>query len=195
RRIIRSPPSRESRACRSGRPAAVLAGEEAARQWEVRNQAESELLERRNELGLDVTLQQRVLVLGRDERRPATRVCEAVGSAHLGGGEVRRADVTHLACFDELFERAEGLLDRRDAVGTVVLVEVDVVGAESLERAVDRAPDVRGGAAGRIAATPAEFRRDQDLLTAAGERPPEEELALPVTVRLRGVEERDADLE
>src|SRR5205085_10828761 len=138
-------------------------------------------------------LEQRVLVLRREERRPPAPQRDGVGGPYLRGGEVRRAGVTHLARLDELFERAERLLDRRDAVGTVVLVEVDVVGAQPLQRAVDRTPDVRRRAPGRIAAAlPTELRRDQDLLTAAGERPPEEELALTAAVRLRGVEERNA---
>ena len=55
-------------------------------------------------------------------RRSASSTCAAE--------KFERADVAHLALAHELVHRAERLLDRRHAVGPVVLVEVDVVGAE-----------------------------------------------------------------
>jgi hypothetical protein len=36
---------------------------------------------------------------------------------HLLGGEVGAADVAHLALMDEIVERAQGLLDRRQRIG------------------------------------------------------------------------------
>ena len=42
----------------------------------------------------------------------------------------------------ELVERAEGLRDRRDPVGPVVLVEVDPVGPQALQRRLHRPADV-----------------------------------------------------
>ena len=49
---------------------------------------------------------------------------------------------------DEIVERAQGLVDRRDRVGAVDLVEVDVVGLQPLEAGLDRVHDVaaRGAA-------------------------------------------------
>ena len=63
--------------------------------------------------------------------------------------ELRRADVREpepasLALVDELLHRAERLGERRLAVGAVVVVEVDDVGAEPCERELDRPPEVRG---------------------------------------------------
>ena len=52
------------------------------------------------------------------------------------------ADVAHLALADEVVERGEGLLDRRQRVGRVQLVEVDPVGLQPAERSLDRQPDV-----------------------------------------------------
>ena len=77
-----------------------------------------------------VAREPRVLVLRRHVARQAARARGLVGLLDLRGREVRVADVAHLARADELVHRAERLLDRRDAVGPVVLVEVDVVGAE-----------------------------------------------------------------
>ena len=54
--------------------------------------------------------------------------------------------VPDLALGDELGERADGLLDRRARVHAVLVVEVDVVGAEPRERALDREADVLGAA-------------------------------------------------
>src|SRR5262249_32217019 len=107
-----------------------------------------------------------------------------------------RADVAHLARLDELLECAERLLDRRHAVGAVVLVQVDVLGTEALERAVDRAPHARRRAAGRIRPSPpAELRRDHDLLSRAGQRTADDALARAVAVHLGRVEDRPARVE
>src|SRR5581483_11684623 len=169
-------------------PAAHLAGEQAAREREVRDQTEPELLERRYELGLRVAREQRVLVLGRDEPGEAALPRERVRVAHLLRGEVRRADVAHLAGANELVEGPERLLERRDAVGAVVLVEVDVVDAQPLERAVDRGAHVLCRAP--AGDPPAELRRDHGPVAPPGERTAEQALALPVPVALRRVEER-----
>ena len=94
---------------------------------------------------------------------------------------------------DDLVERAERLLERRDAVGAVVVVEIHVVGAEPLERRVDRLPRVLGGAAKlSTVRLPAELRREHDLVSPALEDLAEEALAVAVAVDVGGVEERDA---
>ncbi len=62
--------------------------------------------------------------------RPPARAT-ASASAACAPPKLRRADEPHLALGDELAQRAERLLDRRDPVGAVVLVEVDPVGAEA----------------------------------------------------------------
>jgi len=48
----------------------------------------------------------------------------------------------HLQAADDLLQRLDRLLDRHLGVEAVRLVEVDVVGAQSLERPVDRLHDV-----------------------------------------------------
>ena len=50
---------------------------------------------------------------------------------------------------DQLGHRADGLLDRHVGVDAVLVVEVDVVGAEALQRALDRAAHVLGRAVER----------------------------------------------
>ena len=104
-------------------------------------------------------------------------------------------DVAHLPFAHELVERAERLLERRDAVGGVVLVEVDHVGSQALQRAFDRLADVLAGTArlGAVAHVAAELRREEDPIAPALERFPEERLAAAlIAVDVRGVEERHA---
>ena len=57
----------------------------------------------------------------------------------LPGRQRRAADVADLALLHEIVERAQRLLDRRPRIGDVLLVEVDVVGAEPSEARLDRA--------------------------------------------------------
>ena len=139
-----------------------------------------------------------VLALLADERRQAAlgrdRVCLL---DHLRG-EVRRADRADRSLLDELVERAERLLDRRDAVGAVVLVEVDPVGLQPAQRGLDRLADVGAGAASGLAVAEvvAELRREHDPVAPPGERAADDLLAAAlVAVDVRGVEERDARVE
>jgi hypothetical protein len=62
------------------------------------------------------------------------------------GTDLGQPVVADLARLDLPGQRAGGLLDGRVRVGPVLVVEVDVVGAESLQGGVDRAADVRRGA-------------------------------------------------
>jgi len=102
-------------------------------------------------------------------------------------------DVAHLPFAHELVERAERLLERRNAVGSVVLVEVDHVGSQPLQRAFDRLADVVPGTArlGAVAHVATELRREQGPIAPALEHFPEERLtAALIAVDVRRVEER-----
>ena len=151
---IRSQRSSET----SGRPAqpralgrrlaaAVLAGQEAAREREVRDQPDPELARRPGAARSRPRARARSTRSGRRRSVRARARPRRVRLADLRGREVRGADVAHLPSRHELVQRAQGLLDRRDPVRPVVLVEVDVVGAEPLQRGLDRAADVAGCAA------------------------------------------------
>jgi hypothetical protein len=87
----------------------------------------------------------------------------------------------------------------------VLVVEIDVVGPQALERAVDGAAHVLGGAIeradrrhvagpGRRLDPAREFGRDHILVAAAPDRPPDQLLVGHRAVDLRGVEEGDAEL-
>src|SRR6185503_20522114 len=86
--------------------APVLAGKEPAREREVREEADPELLARRQNLVLGLPFDERVVVLGRDEAGESRVARDLLSGLDLPGGEVGRADPAHLPVVDELVERA-----------------------------------------------------------------------------------------
>src|SRR5262249_5133007 len=106
----------EPGSCRPRLTASVLAGEQAAGEREVRQDAEAEPLADGQQILLWIPVQERVAVLGTDGPRPAVLTCESVDLRHLRGFEVRVPEVAHLSLADELVERAERLRERRHAV-------------------------------------------------------------------------------
>ena len=122
--------------------APVLAGEHPAGQREERQQPDTVVLQRRHEIVLDVALQPVVLVLRADEPLEVTRARGPFRLGDLPPGEVGRTEVAHLARAHEIVQRGQGLLDRRELVRPVQLVEVDPVGAQPAQRRLDRADDV-----------------------------------------------------
>ena len=116
----------------------------------------------------------------------------------MPGRVVRAADVAHLAGADEIVERAQRLLQIRQRVEPVHLVEVDRVGAEPAEArlagthdVVSRLPDVVR------ARRPCEVQlRRQDHLVAPGaERLAEDLLGHADRVDVRGVDQVDPRVE
>jgi len=189
-----SRPERRVPSGRVGAPA-VLPREQSAREREVREHADPQALARRQQLFLSLAAQERVLVLRTYRPRKSLLTTERVDLLNLRGPEIRVPDVAHLSFAHELVERAERLLERRDPVGSVVLVEVDHVGSQALQRAFDRLADVLAGPArlGAVAHVTTELRRQKHAIAPALERFPEERLAAAlIAVDVRGVEERHA---
>src|SRR5207244_705747 len=90
----------------------------------------------------------------------------------LPGRQGRTTDVADLALADEIVECPQGLLDRRQGIRLVLLVEVDPVGLQPSEAGLDLGYDVaaRGAlkAAGRIHRS-GEFGRQHDVFAAVAE--------------------------
>ena len=83
------------------------------------------------------------------------------------------AEVPDLALSHQLVQRGQGFLDRGDRVRDVLLVQVDVIGAQPPQRLGDRTPDVGAtalGAGGRpvahVHAPAAELGGQHDLVAA-----------------------------
>jgi hypothetical protein len=112
---------------------APVAAEQAAREHAVGGHADPELAQRGQDLGLDAARDQRVLDLQVADRvngrGTADRVCPGL----------READVAHVPGLHHLGDRADRLLDRDRGVDAREAVDVDVVGAEAVERVGEEA--------------------------------------------------------
>ena len=122
---------------------ADLAGEEAVTQRRVGHEADAQLAQQRQQLGLHVARPQRVLGLQRGDRVHGVRAADGV---HSGLGQ---SDVADLALAYQVGHRPDGVLDRGVRVDPVLVVQVDVVSAEALQGALDGGADVGRGAVDR----------------------------------------------
>jgi hypothetical protein len=66
-----------------------------------------------------------------------------VGASDRLGSGLGQADVPDLALGYQLGQRADSVLDRSVRVDPVLVVEVDAVGPQPLQGALDCGPDVR----------------------------------------------------
>ena len=117
---------------------------------------------------------------------------------HLGGGEIRAADVAHLAGAHEIVERAQRLLDRGERVGPVDLVEVEPVGLQPLQARLDGGHDVAARAAFLFAVVHrhAEFRGKHDVLAPVAQHLAEHGLrAAAPAIDVGRIEQRDPGVE
>ena len=171
------------------------AGEEALAERAVGDEADAELVEDGDDVVLTVAPPQRVLALHRGDG------LHGVGAADRVGGGFGQPEVGDLAGVDELLDRAGDVLDGHGRVDAVLVVEVDVVGAQPAQRAVDGAAD-----AGRVAAEPAgrdavllerepELGGDDDVVAVRLEGLADDVFVGERPVHLGGVEERDAELD
>ena len=93
----------------------------------VGHEADAELAQQRQQLGLRVTGPQGVLGLQRGDR------VYGVGAADRFGAGLGQADVQDLSFGHKLGQGADGVLDGRVGVDPVLVVEVDAVGAQPLQ--------------------------------------------------------------
>ena len=125
----------------------VLAGQHAAGDRVVGDDADAVLRAERQQLPLDLAEQQVVAGLHGVEAGQPEGLAAADGPRHLIGQEVRAAGVADLALAHQVVQRAQGLVDRRVRVVAVQLVQVDVVGLQPAQRRVDGGHDVLAGVA------------------------------------------------
>src|SRR3989441_4917614 len=173
---------------------ADLAGEKAVTERGVGNEADAQLAQQRQQVGLWVAGPQGVLRLQRCDR------VHGVGAADRVGACLGQADVADLALGDQPGQSSDGLLDGSVAVDPVLVVQVDVVGAQPLEGALDCGADVfRAAVSDSGAATgvrdEAELRGHHHLVAAALHRPPDQLLAVEWAVDLGSVDVGDAQVQ
>src|SRR5258708_22130451 len=114
------------------------------------------------------------------------------------GRSFRETDGLDLAFFDELAQGADRLLDWRGWIDPVLVIEVDVVGAKSLERSLERNPDVFRAAVHcrRIAIAvrdQAELRCQDHIVAATGEGATDQLFIGVRSINLRRVDARDSE--
>ena len=170
------------------------AAEVAGRQGAIRHERHPELLADRDQLPLVFPIQQVVVVLHHGERRPAViarddlHVVELV-AIHRGGTE--RPD---FAGFHEVVQSLHRFLDRMLVVKAVNDVEIEVVGPEALQGAINLTVD---RLAGKPSLVKVDLRRNHHVLTLRVplQRFPEILFARPRGVAVRGVKEVDPEVE
>jgi hypothetical protein len=158
------------------------------------HEADPELLEGRKDLRLRLSPPQRIFALERGDRLDG--VCATDGLyARLG-----QPEVFDLAFPDQVPHRPRHVLDRHVRVHAVLVVEVDRLDPEPLQRAFRHPPDVLGPAV-EAAWFPVgtelepELRGDHHLLPEWLEGFTDELLVRERTVDLGGIEERHAALD
>src|SRR5713101_8853642 len=163
-------------------PAAAASGRSASTVRIVGDDAYALFSAEREQLALGLTEQQVVARLYRIEARKPKRLAATERPGHLVGVVVRAADVAGLARAHNVVERAQRLVHRRLRVWMMDLVEVDEIGAEPAERALDGVQDVlaRGAAVPWLGAHGAgALGRDHEVVAPALEPPPENLLRAP----------------
>jgi hypothetical protein len=143
-------------------------------------------------------MEQRVVDLVRDVARIAVAICDRERLHQVPAREVRGADIAELAAAHQLIECRQRLLDRGVVVLAVELEQIDVIGAESPQRGLDRDEQMlaRGAVVvGAVAGREGRLGRDQDPIALAGDCLAEDLLREAIGVDIGGVEHRDATIE
>ena len=101
-----------------------------------------------------------------------------------------------LSGLDQILDRAGHVFDRHGEIDPVLVVEIDAVGLETLQRFLDDLPDTLRSAVQPVRAVDleAELGGDGDLVADRREGLADQFLVDVGTVDFRGVEERDASL-
>ena len=186
---------RHARAFGHGTPL-VLARQQPARQSRVGQQRDALVMRRLGHVGVVEPAEQRVLVLHRGDARPARPPGRRVPGGGAPGGLVRQPEMEDVAGLHEPRERARRvvhvpahggrILPRRvvgpvlaevvgAALGPVELVEVDAVGPQAPQRAMDRLGQRLGRDAAPVAQRPAgtdDLGGDEPLVAPPGAREP-----------------------
>jgi hypothetical protein len=103
------------------------------------------------------------------------------------------SEVQHLPLLDEILDRTRHVFDRHARIDPVLVIKVDAVGPESLERGLDHFPDVlRPTVETTLLEVETELCRDDDLVPDGLQRFSNQVFVRERTVDFGGIEERDA---
>ncbi len=172
-----------------------FSGKKSSGERTPNQQAEPLVLDQGNGLLLQVPSDERVIRLCALECLEAPALRSSQRLHQLPGFHVGAADVAHLAGPDEIGEGDERLFDVGLGVGTVDLIEVDVVGAETFQARFGGLNDVQARQPDLVCArahATAHFGGDYHVLTLALQRATENLLGFTARVNVGRVEEVDA---
>jgi hypothetical protein len=120
---------------------------------------------------------------------------------HLPGGVGARADVPYFALPDQVVQRTQGLVDGHRGLGTVDLIEVDVIGLQTAQTVFTGFHDVKASIAPgiriRVVHLAVHFGREEDFvaLTALFERDTCYRLAFAAPIDVGGIDKVTAPLQ
>ncbi len=175
----------------------VFAGQHAARQRAIGDDAEPVIAAGRKVLDLRHAVHRVVIGLARHRAVDAEPVADVADLGDAPGAIVRDAEIADLAGAHQIAHRAHGLFQRRRVVFLVQEVDVDVVGAEPFQALVGRLqhPLPRQPAAiGIIAHRVGELCREHPVRSVVGNGAADHLLGVAVVIGIRGVDEIDAGL-
>ena len=121
------------------------ASQVAPAQRRPRDQPDARVVAEPVHLALLLAVQQVVVVLHADKRRPPATLRHELHPRKLRRPHAAGPNVPHLAALDQVVERLHRLLDGRAAVEAVDLQQVDVRGVEAAQGGVDLVEDGRTG--------------------------------------------------
>ena len=175
-------------------------GEAAAGERAPGDHADAFALAERHHFAFFLAIHEVVVVLHRDESRPAVAIGEVERLGELPGVHAARADVASLAGLHHVVERGERFFDRRFVIPAMDLVEVDVVGAEAAEAVVDFGEDRFAREAGAVRVGPhaaVDLGGEHDRIARGHflEQLADDFFAGAIGVDVGGVEEVDAGVE
>ena len=186
--------------CVGGGRTIAVAGQEPAGQRAPGDDADALGAAQREHLALFLAIDEVVVVLHRDEPRPAPALGHLEHLRELPGKHARRADVARLAGPHDVVQRLEGLLDRGVRIEPVDLIEIDVIGPEAPQRGVDGVEQVLPGQAAvvrSVAHRKERLRGDHHLIARreVGQRASHDLFTDAAGIHVGGVEEVDAGVE
>ena len=107
-----------------------------------RHQSHALIQRQRHQLPLILATQQRIIRLMRHVALPAPPLRNRQRFHKMPAGKVGAPNVADLARAHQVIERTQGFLDRRHGVERVQLIQVDMVGTQPLQTALDRRNDM-----------------------------------------------------
>src|ERR1039458_9118126 len=122
------------------------------------------------------------------------------GAANRGRCRLRKAEVTNLAGPDQSTHCPDGFFDRHIGIYTMLVIEVDLLDAETLQTCIATLADIFGPAVHTEKRTLCitdipKLGRQNHLVSAALDRPTHEFFVVPASIHVGGVEEVDAKIE